>query len=76
MNPATAADYRAKVIGRGGSAAPDVLLKDFLGRPFNDAAFQAYLAERPAIVATPAAPATKRSTTGKDPTKKGPAKAH
>lgn len=76
MNPATAADYRAKVIGRGGSAEPDVLLKDFLGRPFNDAAFQAYLAERPAIVPTPAAPATKGPPTGKEPAKKGTPKGH
>ena len=39
LNPTVGARYVEKVIGRGGSADPQELLRDFLGRDPNDEAF-------------------------------------
>ena len=43
LDPKTAADYRARVLERGGSADADELVRDFLGRPRSDAAYKAFL---------------------------------
>src|SRR5207302_3932654 len=39
LNAKTGREYRDKVIARGRTVEPDVLLKDFLGRPANEQAF-------------------------------------
>lgn len=39
LNPEIGAEYEAKVLGKGGSADPNDLLKDFLGRAPNQEAF-------------------------------------
>jgi hypothetical protein len=69
MNVQTAADYRRLVIGRGGSAEPDELLKAFLGRPFSDKAFQGYLAEKPTAAKAPGKAEKPAAKPGKKPAK-------
>jgi thimet oligopeptidase len=51
LDPKTAADYRARVLERGGSADADELVRDFLGRPRSDAAYKAFLVGGSAPVA-------------------------
>ena len=48
LNPHTADDYRRKVLEAGGSRPAAELVEDFLGRPYDFAAFEAWLA-RPAV---------------------------
>jgi thimet oligopeptidase len=43
LNPATAARYRDTVLAPGGSAPAADLVRDFLGRPYDFAAYQAWL---------------------------------
>ncbi len=43
LNPATAADYREKIIRRGGSEDANEMVKEFLGRESNFDAFKKYL---------------------------------
>jgi thimet oligopeptidase len=43
MSSATAAEYRDKVIGRGGEKDADQLCRDFLGRDYDFGAFEAWL---------------------------------
>jgi thimet oligopeptidase len=43
LDPKTAADYRSRVLERGGSADADDLVRDFLGRPRSDAAYKDFL---------------------------------
>ncbi|MCW5835615.1 MAG: Zn-dependent oligopeptidase [Labilithrix sp.] len=45
MNPKTAADYRASILGPGDSADAAALVERFLGRPPSDAAYKAFLLE-------------------------------
>ncbi|HET8622883.1 MAG TPA: M3 family metallopeptidase [Gemmatimonadales bacterium] len=49
--------YRNTVLAPGGSAPAAKLIENFLGRPFNFAAWQAWLDERPPAAASAAAPA-------------------
>ncbi|MBX3197063.1 MAG: Zn-dependent oligopeptidase [Labilithrix sp.] len=45
MNPKTAADYRASILGSGDSDDAARLVERFLGRPPSDAAYKAFLLE-------------------------------
>ncbi|MBX3212368.1 MAG: Zn-dependent oligopeptidase [Labilithrix sp.] len=45
MNPKTAADYRASILGSGDSDDAAKLVERFLGRPPSDAAYKAFLLE-------------------------------
>ena len=43
LNPATPARYRAAILAPGGSKPAAKLVEDFLGRPFNEEAYRAWL---------------------------------
>ncbi len=43
LAPGAAADYRAKVLAAGGSKPAAAMVKDFLGRDFNEAAWKTWL---------------------------------
>jgi thimet oligopeptidase len=45
LDPAIAARYRAAVLAPGGSKPAAKLVEDFLGRPFNEQAYRAWLNE-------------------------------
>jgi thimet oligopeptidase len=51
LDPKTAVRYRDTVLVPGGSAPADKLVADFLGRPFNNQAWQTWLNEEPGAAA-------------------------